>query len=204
MAYWDGSAWIDLEGPFTINEAAHTISTTIYHFTMFTAIENVSPAAFVATGLAISPDELEIGQEAVIVFTLTNTGDLSGAYELVLEVNGTAEETLTANLDGHESIEVTFTLSWDTAGTYTISVAGLSGTVTVNALPATPTSTPTFTPTATPTSTPTPTLTPTPTPTPTLGEPDEGGLAWWVLVLIGAAVVIVSSVILIIMRRRRA
>jgi hypothetical protein len=208
MAYWDGSAWVDLAGPFTIDTAAHTISTTIYHFTPFTVLENVSPAAFVAAGLTISPDEVEIGEDAAIVFTLSNTGDLSGVYQIVLLVNGVADETLTVHLDGRESRELTFVRSWNSAGLYVISIAGLSGTVTVNALPATPTATPTstLTPTLTPTPTSTPTLTPTatPTPTPTLGEPDEGGLSWWVMVVLGAAIVAIASVILVMMIRRRA
>jgi hypothetical protein len=214
IAYWDGAVWVDLEGPFEIDPVNQTISTTIYHFTPFTVIEYVAPAAFTASDLTISPEEVAIGEEASIVFTLTNTGDLSGTYEVVLKVNGVETATATAHLDGRESYEVTFTLSRDAAGTYTISIDGLSGTLTVTALPTpTPTPTPTLTPTPTPTPTPTltptptptptPTLTPTPTPTPTLGAPEEG-LHWWVFVIIGAGVVIISVVILMIMYRRRA
>ncbi len=217
IAYWDGSAWFDLEGPFEIDPVAHTISTTIYHFTPFTVIENISPAAFVASDLTISPEEVAIGEEASIVFTLTNTGDLSGTYEVVLKVNGVETDTVTARIDGHESYEVTFALSRDAAGTYTISINGLVGTLTVRALPTTPTPTPTLTPTPTPTPTPTltptptptltptptPTLTPTPTPTPTLGAPEEG-LPWWVFAAIGAGVVVISLAILMLMYRRRA
>jgi transcriptional regulator with XRE-family HTH domain len=208
IAYWDGSAWVDLAGPFVIDTVAHTISTTIYHFTPFTAIENTSPAAFVASDLTISPAEVEIGEAASIVFTLTNTGDLAGSYEVALEVNGVVAQNVIVSLDGHESYEVTLTLSRDSAGTYTISIDGLSGILIVKALPATPTPTltPTPTPTPTPTHTPTPTPTltptPTPTPTPTLGALEEG-LPWWVFMVIGLGVVVISASILFIMYRRR-
>jgi transcriptional regulator with XRE-family HTH domain len=203
MAYWDGTAWVDLEGPFQIDPVAHTISTTIYHFTPFTIIENISPAAFTASDLMISPEEVEIGEEAIITVTFTNTGDLSGTYNVVLKVNGTATDSGTVSLQGHQSFEVPFTLTLDTAGTYTISIDGLSGILTVTALPTTPTPTPTLTPTPTPTPTPTLTPTPTPTPTPTLAAPEEG-LAWWYIIIIAAGVVIIGALVLVLLYRRRA
>jgi hypothetical protein len=212
MDYWDGSDWVELEGPFEIDTVAHTISTTIYHFTPFTVLENISPAAFTASGLTISPDEVGIGEGASIVVTVTNTGDLSGTYFLVLKVNGADEDALTVALYGHESIEVVFTLSRDTAGTYIVSIGGLTGTLTVTAPPAptpTPTAAPTPTPTRTPTPTPTPTSTPTPTPTPTatpiptLAEPEEI-MSWWIIVAIVAGILAIAAVIVLALYRRRA
>jgi hypothetical protein len=210
IAYWDGSVWVDLEGPFQIDTVAHTVSTTIYHFTPFSIIENIRPAAFTATDLAISPAEVAIGEAASITVTVTNNGDLSGTYALVLKVNGTDTDSLSVSLPGHQSVAVTFTLSLDTAGAYTISIDGLSGILTVRALP-TPTLTPTLTLTPTPTSTPTPTPTPTPTltptptptPTPTVEAPEEG-LPWWYIVIIVAAVVLVGSIVWLMWYRRHA
>jgi transcriptional regulator with XRE-family HTH domain len=204
IAYWNGSAWVDLEGPFQIDPVAHTVSTTIYHFTPFTVIENIRPAAFTTSDLTISPQEVEIGEVASIAVTVTNTGDLAGIYNLFLKVNGTDTDRVLVSLQGQQSVEATFNLSRDTAGTYTISIDGLSGTLIVKALP-TPTSTPTLTPTPTPTPTPTSTLTPTPTPspTPTLGAAEEG-LAWWYIVIIVAGVIIIATLVTVLWYRRRA
>jgi transcriptional regulator with XRE-family HTH domain len=202
IAYWDGSAWVDLEGPFQIDTVAHTVSTTIYHFTPFSIIENISPAAFTVSDLTISPEEIDIGEAASIAVTVTNTGDLAGTYSLVLKVNGTDTDSLSVSLAGHQSVAATFALSLDTAGTYTISVDGLSGVLIVRALP-TPTLTPTTTTTPTLTPTPTQTPTPTPTPTPTVGAP-EGGLPWWYIVIIVAGVVLVGAIGWVVWYRRQA
>ncbi|MFC1918220.1 hypothetical protein ACFLXH_06190, partial [Chloroflexota bacterium] len=43
IAYWDGSEWIDLEGPFTIDEDSNTISVPLNHFTEFTVIASPAP-----------------------------------------------------------------------------------------------------------------------------------------------------------------
>jgi hypothetical protein len=210
IACWNGSAWVDLEGPFTVDTEAGTVSTTIYHFTPFSIIENVRPAAFAASGLTISPEEVAIGEAASIVVTLTNTGDLAGTYNLILKVDGTETDSVSVSLTGHQSTMVLFTLSRDAAGTYTVSIDGLSGTLDVKALPTTtptptltPTPTPTVTPTPTPTPTATPTATPSPTPMPTVGEAEEG-LPWWYVVIIVAAVVIVGAAAWTFWYRRRA
>jgi hypothetical protein len=191
MAYWNGSAWVDLDGPFQKDTVAYTISTTIYHFTPFTVIENTSPAAFAASNLTITPAEVNIGEATSITVTITNTGDLSGTYNVVLKVNGTDNATKAVTISGHKSQQVTFTLSQSTAGTYTISIGGLSGALTVKALPIP-------TPTATPTLTPKPTLTPTPTPT----QP-AAGLAWWYIVIIVVGIVIIGALIAFLIYRRR-
>jgi transcriptional regulator with XRE-family HTH domain len=204
MAYWNGSVWVDLEGPFQVDEVNHTVSATIYHFTPFTIIEYVSPAAFTASGLTISPAEVEIGEAANIDVTITNTGDLSGTFDVVLKVDGTVTETQSVIIAGHESQEVSFEVSRNVAGTYTIGIEGLSGTLTVKAITEpTPTATPT--PTLTPTPTPTPTLTPspTPTPTPTLAEP-ERGISWALIVSIIAAIIIIGTFTLIAVSRRQS
>ena len=205
ISYWDGSAWVDLEGPFEIDEVNHTISTTIFHFTPFTVMEYVNPAAFTASNLTISPASVGIGKAAAIGVTITNDGDFSGEYDVVLKVNNLVTETKKVTVAARSSLNVSFALSESTAGTYVISVDGLTGTLTVTAPVSTPTPTPTPTPTLTPTPTPTPKPTPTPTPTPlpTLAEPEEG-MAPWVIGVIIAAVVIICAAVLVILIRRRA
>ncbi len=208
MSYWDGSAWVDLDGPFEIDEVNHTISTTIYHFTPFTVIEYIKPAAFTTSQLVISPTAVDTGDVVNISVTVANTGDLSGQYDVVLKVDNAVTETKKVTVAGHDSLEVNFLLSQDVAGTYTISIDGLSGTLTVTAPTAPPpTSKPTTKPTPTTTPTPTkpsPTSTPTPTttPTPTLGEPEEGWSIWLTIGIVVALLIIGGTAMVIILRRR--
>jgi hypothetical protein len=45
IAYYDGTGWNILEGPFTIDKTNHTISAPIAHFTDFAVITSPTPAA---------------------------------------------------------------------------------------------------------------------------------------------------------------
>ena len=137
IAYWSGTEWVDLEGPFEINKDNNTISTTIYHFTPFTVLEHISPAAFAASDLAISPTEVDVGQSVTISLLVANTGELSGSYEVTLKIHNVTVDTKYVTLAGGASQKVTFTTTAkDAAGTYTVTVDGLSGTFTVKAPPA--------------------------------------------------------------------
>jgi len=84
-------------------------------------------AEFQTSNLAITPDEVKAGEEVEISFTVTNIGDLAGTYEATLEINGAEEDAKTLTLVGGETRTVSFTLSKETAGTYNVSVDGLSG-----------------------------------------------------------------------------
>ena len=45
IAFWDGAQWVNLEGPFTIDPVANTISAPVSHFTTFTIIAYIPPVA---------------------------------------------------------------------------------------------------------------------------------------------------------------
>ncbi|MDD5700810.1 MAG: CARDB domain-containing protein [Dehalococcoidales bacterium] len=89
------------------------------------------PAAFVVSDLAITPAKVEIGQEATVKVNVTNIGDVEGTYTVTLKIDDAVLSTREVTLAGHASQEVSFTLSRDAAGTYGISVDGLSGTIVV-------------------------------------------------------------------------
>jgi transcriptional regulator with XRE-family HTH domain len=209
IAYWDGTGWVDLPGPFQIDTVNHTISTNLLHFTLYTVLEHVAPAAFTASGLTVSPSSINVGESSVVAITISNAGDLSGDYDVLLKLNDVLTETRTVTVAGHSSQVVSFSVSGDTAGVFTLNVAGLTGTLTINALPAPTTTlspTPTPTPTVKPTPTPTPTVVkPTPTPTPTLPiseAPSKGFPIWAIIIIIIAVVVIAAAIILLVSRRR--
>jgi len=181
LAFWDEDAgeWVNLE--CTVDPATNTITAKISHFTPFTVLAYTSPAAFAASNLSVTPAEVGIGEEVTISALVTNSGDLTDSYEAVLKIDGAEVARGEVTLIGGASETVTFTTTRDAAGTYAVSVNGLSGTFTVKAAPAPPAPTP-----------------PTPTP-PTPAEPTN----WWLIGGIIAGVIVVALVIWRVGFRRR-
>lgn len=213
IAYYDSATgkWVALEG-ITVNTSTHKISGKIGHFTAFTVIAYTSPAAFSPSNLVITPAEVSTGETATIKVTVSNTGDLSGKYDVTLKINNTIKETSSVTLDGHASQDVTFSVSQDTAGTYSIDVNGLSGDLAVKAPPApapkpaatpTPVPAPAPKPAPTPAPAPSPAPAPAPAPVPTPLAAPEAGPNWWLIGGIIVAVAIVAVVTLLIVTRRR-
>ncbi len=61
----------------------------------------------------------------------SNEGDLTGSYEVVLEVNGEVVETKTVTLDGGQSQVVSFVVHEETPGLYSVDVNGMAGSFSV-------------------------------------------------------------------------
>jgi hypothetical protein len=61
-----------------------------------------APASIRINGPTISPAEVNIGEGVTITVTVTNTGDLIGAHEVVLQINGAKDgaDAYTVNIDG--------------------------------------------------------------------------------------------------------
>ena len=97
-----------------------------------------APAAFSVSALTISPAEIDIGESVTISTLVTNTGDLTGSYEVTLKIDNIVVATKDVTLDGGASQGVSFTISKDVTATYAISVNGLAGTFTVKPPPAVP------------------------------------------------------------------
>ena len=154
IAYWDADAgeWVVLED-CSVDPATHTISAPVSHFTPFTVLavaeevveeeEEVAPptvlpkpAAFTVSALTISPATVEIGETVTIKVMVTNTGGLKGTYQATLKIDGVEVEIEEVTLAGGASQQVTFTTSKDAAGSYSVSIANLSGTFTVEPAPA--------------------------------------------------------------------
>ena len=110
-------------------------STLLRGETTTLTVAGLAPATFSVTGLTVSPSEVETGDSATVTATVENTGDLSGAYTAELKVDGTVEDTDDVTVAAGESETVTFTVSKDEAGTYTIDVGGETDTLTVTSPP---------------------------------------------------------------------
>jgi hypothetical protein len=102
------------------------------------------PASFSVSGLTITPSELITGSAVNIEVLVTNTGELSGTYEVTLKIDDTIEGTEKITLEGGASHNVTFTMTKNTAKTYSVSIDDQSGTLVVKSPPpATPAPAPT-------------------------------------------------------------
>jgi hypothetical protein len=112
----------------------------------FTTLGKAPAAAFTSSNLSISPSEVDIGGSVTISVLVTNTGSASGSYEVVLKLNGVTEATKKVTVAAAKSESVSFSVSKDKAGTYSVDVDGLKGSFTVKEKPAPPPTAPPVTP----------------------------------------------------------
>ena len=145
IAYYDEATdrWVELD--CVVDTGNNTITASIEHFTTFAIIGVVippepvepepglapAPAAFTPSSLKLSPVEVNIGDEVTISLFVVNTGGKSGSYEVTLKVDGVVAATKEVTVSAGFSKEVTFTISKDIAGTYSVDVNGLTDSFTV-------------------------------------------------------------------------
>jgi len=84
-----------------------------------------APAEFEVSNLVLYPTEVEAGEPVTISATVGNVGDLSGTYTATLKINDVVEATKEVTVAGRATENVSFTVTKDTIGTYTIEVDGL-------------------------------------------------------------------------------
>jgi len=189
LAYYDEVAgeWVEL--PSTVDPLNHTITASVSHFTTFAIIAPPAPpppapAAFSVTNLSVKPLEVQPEETVTITVSVANTGGSEGSYSVVLTINGVkeAEESVTVAAGGSQ--DVSFTLSKEDAGSYSVAVDGLSASFTVVAPVA---------------------VAPTPPEeeaTPTLAPEEE--LNWPMIGGIIGAVVVILVIVFVARRRTRA
>ena len=123
--------WVDLDS--TVHLEDDKVTAKVSHFTAFTILAHTSPASFTITDLAVTPSEVNIGESVSISVLVTNTGDLTGSYEVSLKIDDMVMQTKEVILDGGSSETISFSLTPDTAGEYVINISGLLGTGQVKA-----------------------------------------------------------------------
>ncbi|MBM3167100.1 MAG: hypothetical protein FJZ94_06610 [Chloroflexi bacterium] len=92
----------------------------------FTSIALV-PANFSVTNLEIAPDRVRQGEYVTISAVVTNTGEITGSYSLVLKLKGVAESIQEVTLGPGVSQRVAFNVVKDAAGFYNVELEGLTG-----------------------------------------------------------------------------
>jgi parallel beta-helix repeat protein len=131
VAYWDGDKWVNLTT--TINAAANTATTESGHFTPFALMAYTGLATFSASNLSIQPLEVQPKEVVTITLSVANTGDTEGSYNVVLKINGIKEAEKSITVASGESQDVSFSVTKEEAGSYNVTVEGLSGSFTVAA-----------------------------------------------------------------------
>jgi len=86
---------------------------------------------FTITGLDVTPEQVLPGQPVTVSAQVTNVGDSEGSYTVNLTVNGQVEQTKTVTLAPEATETVTFTVTKETLGSYTVSIGDLTEEFTV-------------------------------------------------------------------------
>ena len=118
------SASITITAPGASN-SPQTVSVTLY-------VGGIGPP-FTITGLDVTPEQVSPGQPVTVSAQVTNTGDSEASYTVNLTVNGQVEQTKTVTLAPEAVETVTFTVTKETPGSYTISIGDLTEEFTVAA-----------------------------------------------------------------------
>ncbi|MBA7684377.1 hypothetical protein ES703_92772 [subsurface metagenome] len=137
IAYYDevNEEWVWV--PCEVDTENNIITASVAHFTTF-AIITVPPvvvppalAVFSVSSLSIQPAEVEPAEVVTIAVLVANTGGESGSYTVVLEIDGVKEAEERVTIAAGESQDVSFNVTREEAGTYSIDVSGLTGSFTV-------------------------------------------------------------------------
>lgn len=137
IAYYDATAenWVPLTSQ--VDTQNNIVTAPVSHFTTFAimgAAASPTPANFSVTSLDLSNGQVEPGQEVLVAVNVTNIGGYDGSYTLNLTINGAVEQTKTVTLASSASDTVTFTVTKEEPGSYTISVDGLTKEFSVTVL----------------------------------------------------------------------
>jgi len=82
----------------------------------------VRPAEFELTDFAVSRTNPERNEAFSVKVRVTNSGDLAGTYQAVLTINGTDYATREVELSAGESQEISFNVTLDQPGVYSLGI----------------------------------------------------------------------------------
>jgi len=90
-----------------------------------------TPAKFSLSKLTVTPTEVESNEPVTVTVSVANTGGTEGSYRLVLKINNVKEAEQSVTVDAGKSKVITFTVSKQVAGSYSVEINGLTGSFTV-------------------------------------------------------------------------
>jgi hypothetical protein len=134
-AVWDPttSEWTDLGG--TVDPATHTVSVPVEHLSVYALMAHTRPASFEISDFQLSSQQVAPGNSLTISAVVTNSGDLTGSYEVMLKMDDAVVEEKTVTLNGGRSEAVSFSIT-PPDGEHQASIGSFSANFSVNELPA--------------------------------------------------------------------
>ncbi len=130
------SGGLSKEVTFNVSkEVAGTYGVEVNGLTASFRVEKLMPANFALRDLVISPGELLEGEQLAIAVTISNIGEESGNYQVILKINGLVKESKEVFLSPGASQSVSFEISKSAAGSYSVDINGLTGSFIVKAKP---------------------------------------------------------------------
>jgi len=127
IATWDTAVGRWLELPSTVDPVANTISARVSHFSAYTTLAHTRPANFTLANLSVSSPEVNVKEVVNVSVQVTNNGDFSGSYEVILKVDNAVTQTKNITLAGGASQTVSFNVTSDTTGTHSVGIGTLQG-----------------------------------------------------------------------------
>ncbi|MFC1995622.1 IPT/TIG domain-containing protein, partial [Chloroflexota bacterium] len=189
LAFYDETTgeWLGCE--CICDPGSNCITASVYHFTDFAIIAPVPlpspqpvPAELSLSNLTVEPTETEPGQMVTITMSIANTGGTQGSYTVSLKINDIIEDEKRVTVSAGGSKLVSFSISRQEAGSYSVTVDGLDSGFTVKA--------------------PKPSLPPAP-PVDSTPTVEEGGINWYIIGLVLGVVILLAILIPIWIGRRR-
>ncbi len=135
LAYYDESIgrWIRLG--CVIDTLNNTVTAEVSHCTTFALLGRMSsPASFTIYNLLITPTTVNLGESITVGVSVANTGDSIGSHDITLKIDDVIVDNKEVMISGGTNKVVTFELSKDTIGSYSVDVNGLLGSFVVEAI----------------------------------------------------------------------
>jgi len=121
LAYCDDKGqWVDLTSE--VDSEANRVTADVNHFTLFAIMAR--PASFTLSEFSVMPHIVQVGEPVTAGITVNNMGGCEGRYTLVLKVNDVIEDSREVTLAIGESQEVSFEVTREGAGDYSMDVNG--------------------------------------------------------------------------------
>lgn len=83
----------------------------------------LKPAEFMTGSLDIAPNPVKVGGETRITISIKNAGEAQGTYTATLAVDGLVEQTRDVTVAGGTTESVSFTISKDSPGSFSVQIA---------------------------------------------------------------------------------
>jgi hypothetical protein len=119
-----------LSGTFTVRELS-TIPTPT-PIPVFVPPAEPEPARFTISDLSINTSVVRPGEPVTISTVVTNAGDSEGTYTAILKINGDEESRKEITVGAGKSDNVTFNITRNIEGSYTVNIDNTFGQFTVS------------------------------------------------------------------------